>query len=111
MTTKIELTSEEWKRIQRQLSKLNALESGGVDNWDYYGESLNSWFKENEIDELLDNAIIDISELTAEAEVDQPAGHGCGYCIKLPEDSLRKILLEFGKNYHDITNDTNEEQQ
>jgi hypothetical protein len=109
MNTKVEVTNEEWKRIQRQLAKLNALEAGGVANWEWYDESLTNWFKENEIDELIDNAVIDIGELTAEAKVDQPAGPGCGYSIRIPEEDLRKLLLRFGDKYQAIALNMSEE--
>ena len=29
--------------VQKQLDKLQALEAGGVDNWEWYDESLDSW--------------------------------------------------------------------
>jgi hypothetical protein len=33
-------------RVIQELKKLWALEAGGVDNWDWYSESLKPWYKE-----------------------------------------------------------------
>lgn len=38
---------EELERAER---KLQALEAGGVDNWEFYGEALSDWHKDNEHD-------------------------------------------------------------
>lgn len=32
------------KESEKDLDKLNALEIGGVDNWEWYGEALSEWF-------------------------------------------------------------------
>lgn len=38
------------KEVQRQLDKLQALENGGVDNWEWYDQSLEDagWFDEED---------------------------------------------------------------
>lgn len=35
-----EITAERLKTLERAEAKLQALEAGGVDNWEWYGESL-----------------------------------------------------------------------
>ena len=36
---------------ESQIKKLQALEAGGVDNWEWYSESLKDWFKEQDDEE------------------------------------------------------------
>lgn len=37
----MEITKEEYYRLKKAELELNLLEIGGVDNWEWYGESLN----------------------------------------------------------------------
>ena len=41
----IEKLKTKIKLDQKDIDKLNALENGGVDNWEWYGEALSEWFK------------------------------------------------------------------
>lgn len=99
---KTEISLAELQKLKRAQSKLEALEAGGVDNWEWYGESLKDWFKENEIDELVEDMIEVINDVLAEADVDQPAGAGCGYSITFDEWAMSKYLLTFAKDYHRV---------
>jgi hypothetical protein len=83
------------REINRRLAKLDALESGGVDNWEFYGESLSSWHKDNHVDECIDDAISEINELLTEAVIDEPAGRGCGHSIEFNEDKMHNLLQSF----------------
>lgn len=100
--SKVTITQSEYDKMQRELSKLYALEAGGVDNWDNYDDSLKEWRKENEVDELLDNIIADMNDILVEAEVDQPAGQGCGYSITFNEVNMKKLLIDRLKEYKEI---------
>lgn len=82
------------REIERRLAKLDALEAGGVDNWEGYDESLEEWRKEGEIDDLVEDVLGGIYDVYIDAEVDEPAGRGCGYNITPDEDSLKKLLYE-----------------
>jgi len=99
---KTEISLTELQKLKRAQSKLEALEAGGVDNWEWYAESLKDWFKENECDELVEDMIATINDVLVEADVDQPAGTGCGYSITFDEHQMSKFLLEFAKAYHQI---------
>ena len=46
----IELTKEKYKKMQERLRKLDALEAGGVDNWEGYSYALNECSEEEEED-------------------------------------------------------------
>ena len=47
----------------RRLSKLDALEAGGVDNWEWYDKSLKEWYAENEKIELAENFVNELCEI------------------------------------------------
>lgn len=102
MSDKVTISASEYKKMQRELAKLNALEAGGVDNWEWYGESLSDWRKENEIDEFLDFAAEELHEYLVDADVDQPAGQGCGYSITLPDSRCREFFDWFIKKYEEV---------
>ena len=80
------------KEIKRKLAKLEALEHGGVDNWDNYDNALVEWRKESHVDECLEEAIEEIHEQLVDADVDEPAGHGCGYSINFDEEKMTEVL-------------------
>lgn len=46
------ISEEELKELIESHMKLCALESGGVDNWNWYGESLRDFLKENEAEDF-----------------------------------------------------------
>lgn len=101
--TSVMIDSEKLKELQLAQSKLNALEAGGVDNWEWYDESLESWHKENEYEEALEQFIDNLNDILAEAEVDQPAGSGYGYSITISESGeeflkglIKDIVKQFG---------------
>jgi len=68
------------KELERSEAKLNALEAGGVDNWEWYGDALAPLQKQEEIDDEISHSVEDILATVCE-KVDEPAGHGCGYGV------------------------------
>ena len=96
------VTAQEYARMERRIAKLDALEAGGVDGWEWYDESLKDWYAENEIDERIKSAIDDLNEILVEAEVDQPAGPGCGYAICMDEEAVAAMLRKFAEDCHKI---------
>lgn len=95
MSDNVTISASEYKKMQRDLAKLNALEAGGVDNWEWYSESLIEWHKGNHKEELLDWFIDELNDVMAESDVDQPAGQGCGYSIRFNEVMVKKLVLKF----------------
>lgn len=95
MSDKVTISASEYKKMQRELAKLNALEAGGVDKWEWFEDSLKEWFERNKKDELICGFIEDLNDVMAEAYVEQPAGPGCGYAITFNEDFVEKLLLKF----------------
>lgn len=80
------------KETQRRLAKLEALEQGGVDNWEFYSESLEGWREENHVAECIGDAIGEIDDLLAEAKVEEPAGRGAGHSIEYNDAAMFNIL-------------------
>jgi tRNA A37 N6-isopentenylltransferase MiaA len=89
------ITEKRLKELERAEAKLYALEAGGVDNWEWYSESLKEWRKENQEEELMDELIENIHQIFAEsASVDEPAGRGCGYRIWLEDESTLRAVVK-----------------
>lgn len=94
----IQITQKELKDLQRAKAKLDALEAGGVDNWEWYSESLKDFRKETELEALIDNYVDEILQIASEeGEVEYPAGHECGHSILLggAESGVREMLEKF----------------
>ena len=45
---KVLISVEEYENLKRDSAILAALEAGGVDNWEWYSESLRDFFNEEE---------------------------------------------------------------
>ena len=111
MTSKVEMTQAEYDKMQRELRKLYALEAGGVDNWEWYDESLNEWRKENAMDEMIDNLVYEFSEvvneMAIEAEVDFPGGYECGPNVHVPhdEDAAKSFINLVIEKYKELQAD------
>lgn len=84
----IKITEKRLRELEDAEAKLDALEAGGVDNWEWYSESLKEYFKEKEYEEFIGELIEGISEIVA-VEAYEPAGNGAGYAIK--EDGINQI--------------------
>ena len=64
-----EINEEDLKNLLYQAHKLTALESGGVDNWGWYGESISEFCKEvkEEIPALKDEPEVYLEDIADEA--------------------------------------------
>lgn len=82
----------------KRLRELDALEQGGVDNWEWYSESLKELRKEEELDELVASYTDSILQVCSEeGDVEYPAGSECGHSILLgdAEDGVVELLNKF----------------
>lgn len=100
----MDLSPEKLAQMQRRLAKLDALEAGGVDNWEGYDFALEDWRKEEELAELIDNAVADLDDILVDAEVDQPAGPGCGFSVVLPEAATRQMFERLVEDVRKLSN-------
>lgn len=101
----VKITERRLKELERAAAKLAALEAGGVDNWEWYSESLREYRKEEQLDELLDQYTDEILEICSlEGEVEYPAGRECGHSILLgqAEGSVRGMLYKFLKEIQEL---------
>lgn len=98
---KLRLQNAVLKNLSGAAAKLAALEAGGVDNWEWYSESLKEYRKEEQVDELLDQYTDEILQICSEeGDVEYPAGRECGHSILLGDaerpvrNMLRKFIVE-----------------
>lgn len=51
MPEMVTLSKDRYEYLQHRDEVLSALEAGGVDNWEWYGESLRDLYKDDEEDD------------------------------------------------------------
>jgi hypothetical protein len=89
------------KEIERKLAKLAALEAGGVDNWDFYDESLKEYRATIEREELAEKLVSDILDTLSEG-IHEPAGRGCGFGFsESAADDVLAIIMEQVKEFYE----------
>jgi hypothetical protein len=92
----MEISELELKKLRRDQDKLQALESGGVDNWDSYDDSLKGWYEENELEESRGNLISELEHVFGECAY-EPSEHGAG--IAFNDDiagQVMRVLVRLG---------------
>lgn len=92
------LTAERIRELEKAERKLEALENGGVDNWEGYDFAMEAIRKEEEYDEFMEQIVSDIADAIGEC-IEEPAGQGCGYGIREQgyaniENILRKYHIQ-----------------
>jgi len=98
----MEITVKEYKNLLDDSRKLAALEAGGVDNWEWYSESLKEYWAENEKDEIIEDTVTEICEALCES-IEEPAGVGCGYGVtEKGTEELSIILTNFLKKIKEV---------
>ena len=60
-TNKVEISKERLAKLLRKEQELKLLENGGVDNWEWYGDSLNSnnGITYDDIQDMSDDEVIE----------------------------------------------------
>ena len=98
------ISKQKYKELLRQANKLQALEDGGVDNWQFYEEALDKYFKDEEVDALIEKFIEDALEALV-GNIDEPLGHGAGYGLtERGEDAIEEVAYKFSANLRNIIN-------
>lgn len=103
--SEVKISSRRLKELERAYAKLSALEAGGVDNWEWYSESLKDFYKEEQVEEIVDQYLDAILETCSlEGDVEYPAGRECGHSILLgpAEDGVRDLLFKFIKEINEL---------
>jgi len=57
------ITERQLREFLLAYHTLNALESYGVDNWEWYGESLDNYLEDEELDDLVNKEILNYKEV------------------------------------------------
>lgn len=91
------------REIKRRLAKLEALEAGGVDNWQYYDVALKDYNALNRKEELAEKVIEKLLDVLSSG-IEEPAGRGCGYGFKegVPREALDILMTCVEKFSEDI---------
>ncbi|MDB4507362.1 hypothetical protein N9064_00570 [bacterium] len=96
----VKITKEEYARLLKVDRKMDCLEAGGVDDWEWYGVSLEKFYQEEEREENIAKLCEEIMEIIC-GEVDEPAGCGCGYGItEAGQDQVQSLLEGSLKRYN-----------
>lgn len=107
--TDVKISEKRLKELERAAAKLQALENGGVDNWEWYSESLKDWYKENRLEEILDEVIENVHDMMVDGvDYDFPAGRDAGISLTLNdtgEKLIRKVFLKLAQEYAEILED------
>lgn len=99
MTHEVKITKRYLKNLERAYSKLEALEAGGVCNWEWYGESLKEFHQEEELDELIAKHVDNICQTVSEdCTVEYHSCREVGAAIMFPdgvEEQIEKWIRKF----------------
>lgn len=87
------------KELERAESKLRALESGGVDNWEYYGESLSGYYRQVSFEDEITEIILEIATILLEGAF-EPSEHGAGYATT--DEAITDAEKYLASRAHDI---------
>ena len=85
----MDITPKRLKDLERSEAKLNALESGGVDNWGGYDISLEEYFAKNELGKNRDTLIDELEVVFGQCAY-EPSERGA--VIAFTEDIRDKVL-------------------
>lgn len=82
-------------------AKLNALENGGVDNWEFYNEAIRDYenykIKQEKEVELINNLLSDLSQM-----VSMPSEPQAGYGFE--DIDASQVVKDFIKKIRDLDN-------
>lgn len=81
------------RETKRKLAKLEALEAGGVSNWEWYDDSLSAWREEDKKLTLIESACTDIFSILA-ADCTPEGLHPRNESIEEITDILLKLMEE-----------------
>jgi len=93
------ISSQRLSDLESAMRKLNALEAGGVDNWEWYDESMKVIRAEDELSDKLSDIWESITDLISESAY-EPSGRGAGFTF---DDN--EAMKFFMKSVTEIIND------
>lgn len=90
----IQIKKEEYARLIDAQAQLNALEAGGVDNWDGYEFALEDYWKQQEEEELKDNLLDELCEHLCEGAY-EVSERGAGFTFS--DEAYENARMVFNK--------------
>lgn len=96
------ISKAEYDRLIKAERRLDALEAGGVDNWDGYEAALAPLVVEEKLEETLTDLASDIETVVC-SSIEEPAGRGCG--VGLAAAGFDEILELLRKNIKELKTD------
>jgi hypothetical protein len=98
---KVQIEQSRLLELEDTEAKMRALEAGGVDNWEFYEVSLETYYKEKENEEKLRDLFREIEEVMMQG-VYEPAGSGAGYGLQ--DHTSEDAFAIFRNGIRDIIN-------
>ena len=90
----VPVNSEYLKGLEKQARKLQALEAGGVDNWEWYDESMEPIRKEEQEKELYENVLEEVCTILCESAY-EPSERGAGFTFtEEAQDEALEVLIK-----------------
>ncbi len=99
---KMDITRKRFAELEDAEAMLNALINGGVDNWEFYDESLKGYTAEKDKQEAIEYLHENLIESICQG-IEEPAGRGAGFGIgeettnnslQILKEGIRKICNE-----------------
>lgn len=89
---------EEYNKLKDIELKMSYLESGGVDNWEFYSDSLQKYWEIKELEDTIKDTLSEITCSLFEG-VYEPSERGAGYsttddCMEMAYSILMKFVTE-----------------
>jgi hypothetical protein len=100
----IEISKKRLVELEKKETKLLALESGGVDNWEGYDFAMIPFCMKEELQTLLSECVEEVCIIGSET-VDEPVGRGGGYSVSDNElEDMAQCIEKFAIEYNNIKN-------
>ena len=96
---KVQIDSEALKNLERKADKLEALENGGVNNWDGYECALKEYHKQEKRDQLIVDACDDLAQAFGWAPRELPE-EGERLIFNDYSERVEQIIVAFAKEYN-----------
>tara|TARA_R110000751_G_scaffold8874_3_gene34420 strand:+ start:5907 stop:6197 length:291 start_codon:yes stop_codon:yes gene_type:complete len=89
----MEITKERLQELEQSEAKLNALEIGGVDNWEWYGEAMQEYEKTLQAEQDIEDLFCDIETVLCEGSY-EVSERGAGVAFNDDAVDKAKELLK-----------------
>ena len=90
MDTKISI--ERLRELEKAAFKLQCLEDGGVDNWDYYDVSMEPYYKKVDREEKIESLLNDICEALGTGAY-EPSERGAGLAFSQGSEAAALAIM------------------